>query len=76
MPLGEILRLSIQLGLERARAEEWRCLRTQTTQHLSNVFEREKTTVTTVVKLDAQLTKAKVAREEGKRKSRANDTST
>lgn len=73
MPLGEILRLNIQLDLVSVRPKEWRRLRTEATQHLSDVFQKEKVTLATMVGLKAQLAEAEVAREEAERKVGANE---
>lgn len=72
-PLGEILHLNIQLDLARIRAEEWRHLWTEATQHLSNVFQQEKTILATVAKLEAQLVEVEAVREEAERRAEASD---
>lgn len=71
-PLGEILCLNIQLGLERTRVEGWKCLHTKATQHLSSIFEQEKATLAVVAKLETQLTEAEATEAMG-RKNGASD---
>lgn len=74
MPLGEVLHLGIQLSLEKVWVEEWRCLWAEATQHLFDVFQKEKATLATMVRLEAQLTKVAAALEEAERRVRTSDT--